>query len=469
MVNNPYTTTQNGALQYSSSMDKCVDLFSKIGSMRHWKRNDILEYFENAFNENPELATQISYWARAAREGSGERKTFYTILDEIARTSPNFISDNARTLAELGYWKDLLRYFNIPKVISAFAQAIKSGDRLANKWAPRKGPNAKLLRDELGFTNKEYRTWLKEHSDTVETKMSESQWDDIEYSSVPGSAMRRYGGAFDRNDGQRFVDWKNDKNSKASVSATYPHQIYGVMEHDEALADKLWNSLPDLVANDERILPMIDVSGSMFGKPLEVAIALGWYLAERNKSEFKGCFLTFSESPKLVRIKDDLNKMTLAEKFSRIGHEDWGLNTDFEKAYIRILDQAVKHNVARNSMPTMLLVLSDMQFDQSQGSNWGSSVSKPHFESMKEKYELAGYDFPKLVFWDLNAHMGSPVQCSDENVAMVSGFSPKIMEAVLNAKDFNPQDVMLEALSSIDLDYTNLDHKIKINYQSEDY
>ncbi|MBC8428217.1 MAG: DUF2828 family protein [Candidatus Pelagibacter sp.] len=133
MVMNSYTTTQNGAVQYETSLDKCVDLFSKIGSMRHWGRNGVLEYFEAAFNENPELATQISYWARAAREGSGERKTFYIILDEIARTSPEFISDNARTLAELGYWKDLLRYFHIPKVISAFAQAIKDGDRLLYK------------------------------------------------------------------------------------------------------------------------------------------------------------------------------------------------------------------------------------------------------------------------------------------------------------------------------------------------
>ena len=77
-----YTTTTNGAKQYKTSNDECVDLFSKIGSMRHWDRRDILEYFEKAFEHNPELATRITYWARAARAGSGERKTFYTILDE---------------------------------------------------------------------------------------------------------------------------------------------------------------------------------------------------------------------------------------------------------------------------------------------------------------------------------------------------------------------------------------------------
>ena len=96
-----YTTT-NGAKQYTSSNDVCVDLFSKIGSMRHWDRRDILEYFERAFEHNPELATRITYWARAARAGSGERKTFYTILDEIARTSPDFIFNGHSRLGFLG-------------------------------------------------------------------------------------------------------------------------------------------------------------------------------------------------------------------------------------------------------------------------------------------------------------------------------------------------------------------------------
>ena len=94
--------------------------------------------------EDKELATQVLFWARAARIGSGERKTFHTILSEIGKISPEFISDNAKTISELGYWKDLVPYFHIPKVISIFAQAIREKDRLACKWAPRK---CAVLRD----------------------------------------------------------------------------------------------------------------------------------------------------------------------------------------------------------------------------------------------------------------------------------------------------------------------------------
>ena len=454
-----HSYTTNGAIQYDSSGEKSLDLFTIIGNIRGYDRRTILENFEVAFKDNPELATQVLYWARAARVGAGERKTFFTILDEIRKTSPEFIADNAKTLAELGYWKDLVRYLDIPGVVSVFAQSIKDGDRLACKWAPRK---CSELRDELGMTNKQYRKWLKKHSDTTEQKMSNSKWSDIQYSSVPGSAMRKYRGAFDRNDSQRFEDWKNDKTSKASVSATYPHQILETAKGDDALADKLWNNLEDFIKPGEIILPMIDTSGSMFGMPLQVAISLGMYLAERNKSEFKDTFLTFSENPQFMKLEGD----TVVERLRNISDADWGMNTDFEKAYTLILDLATTYKVDKDSMPTMLLVLSDMQFDESQGGgHWNKDM--PHFEHMKKSYEEAGYDFPKIVFWNLNARPGTPARCSDKNVGMVCGFSPSIMKAVLDCEDFTPMNIMMEALEPIELDYTNLNHDLDIDYQQE--
>ena len=436
-----YTTTTNGAITNSSSGKECLDLFQRIGNMRHSDRLRILEDFEKAYIENKELATQVLFWARAARIGSGERKTFHTILEEIGKTSPDFISDNAKTIAELGYWKDLVPYLHIKNVVAVFAQAIRDKDRLACKWAPRK---CAVLRDELKMTNKEYRKWLSEYSETVEQTMSEKEWSDINYSSVPGSAMRRYSRAFAKQDSKRFDEWKEDKTTKASVSATYPHEVLAC--DDDSLAEKLWNNLPDLLSeSNENILPMIDVSGSMFGQPLAVAMSLGMYLSERTKGEFKDLFLTFSENPELVRLQGD----SVAERLRNISQADWGMSTDFTKAYQHILDVAVKHDVVPESMPTMLLVLSDMQFDESQR-------DVTHFGHMKEVYEKAGYKLPKIVFWNLDAHYGTPARCSDDSVAMVSGFSPSIMKAVLNAEKFNPLSIMMEALKDIDIDYSNL-------------
>ena len=274
--------------------------------------------------------------------------------------------------------------------------------------------------------------------------MSESEWSEVNYSSVPGSAMRKYSRAFTNRDSKRFDEWKNDKTTKASVSATYPHEVLAC--DDAALADKMWDNLPDFLENsEENILPMIDTSGSMFGEPLAIAISLGMYLAERSKGEFNDMFLTFDESPQLVKIEGD----NVQDRLSNISQAEWGMNTDFEKAYMHILNVAKKHNVVPDSMPSMLLVLSDMQFDDSQR-------NMPHFNHMKEEYEKAGYKLPKIVFWNLDSHYGTPAKCSDDSVAMVSGYSPSIMKAILNAEEFNPLSIMMEALEPIELDYTNL-------------
>tara|TARA_Y100001970_G_scaffold269643_1_gene362419 strand:- start:982 stop:2334 length:1353 start_codon:yes stop_codon:yes gene_type:complete len=438
-----YTTTTNGAITNQTSGKECLDLFQRIGNMRYQDRLHILEDFDKAYQEDKELATQVLFWARAARIGSGERKTFHTILSEIGETSPEFISDNAKVIAELGYWKDLLPYFHIKEVVSVFAQAVREKDRLACKWAPRK---CAVLRDELGFTNREYRKWLKKHSETVEQTMSEKEWGEINYSSVPGSAMRKYSRAFTTQDSKRFDEWKEDKTTKASVSATYPHEVLAC--DDDKLAEKLWNNLPDLLSeSNENILPMIDVSGSMFGQPLAVAMSLGMYLSERTKGEFKDLFLTFSSNPELVRLQGD----TVVERLQNIQSADWGMNTDFTKAFEHILRVAKKHDVLPDSMPSMILVLSDMQFDESQNHS-----NQTHFSWMEEEYEKAGYKLPKIVFWNLEAHFGTPARCKDDSVAMVSGFSPSIMKAVLNAEEFNPISVMMEALKDIELNYSNL-------------
>ena len=183
--------TENSAPQYESAGDKCLDLFSHIATYRNGSRQVLLHNFNKAFKENPLVASKILFWVRAARIGGGERAVFHTIMKEIIKDSPNFISDNAELLAQLGYWKDLYEYFDIDAVQHIIADAINNKDRLACKWAPRKGLQARILRDLLNTTNKKYRKWLKENSETVEQQMSDEHWNDIKYQSVPGQAMRK--------------------------------------------------------------------------------------------------------------------------------------------------------------------------------------------------------------------------------------------------------------------------------------
>jgi len=452
------TYTENNAAQYASTNNECLNLFSKIGAYRNFPNSLILERFKDAFLENSELATRILFWARAARKGAGERQTFHTILSQLPE---EFIGNNTKIIAELGYWKDLLPYFHIPEVVNRFADALLKKDRLACKWAPRKGANARLLKDATGWTNKQYRVWLKESSETVEQQMSSKQWDAVNYLSVPGRAMRTYAKAFDKHDQKRFTYWKEDKNSKASVGASYPHDVINTVfdgtqsrtQCDWTLAQKQWDSLPDYIKEGENILPMADVSGSMWGLPMLVSVSLGMYLAEHNKGHFKNTFLTFSERPELLKLKGNLE-----EDLSTIANANWDMSTDFERAFKLILDTATSFNVSQKDMPTMLLVLSDMQFNESLRGN-----DLPHLDLIRKDYEEAGYQMPKIVFWNLRASMceGSPAKADDENVALVSGFSPVLMKAILAVEDFNPMDIMIEALQPITIDIKGLPEVFK--------
>ncbi|WP_456085399.1 DUF7788 domain-containing protein [Massilibacterium senegalense] len=51
----------------------------------------------------------------------------------------------------------------------------------------------------------------------------------------------------------------------------------------------------------ENTLAIIDVSGSMHGKPLEVAVSM--FIAEKNQhNTFDNTFIPFSNHPELIRI-----------------------------------------------------------------------------------------------------------------------------------------------------------------------
>jgi hypothetical protein len=171
-------------------------------------------------------------------------------------------------------------------------------------------------------------------------------------------------------------------------------------------------------------------------------------LAERNKGQFKNRCLTFSASPEFFELKED---WSLKDKFNRLQRANWGMTTNFEKAYELVLDTGTSFNVPQDCMPTMLLVLSDMQFDEATGRK------DPHIENIKNRFNEAGYKMPKLVFWNLREAMtGMPASENSEGVALVSGFSPAVMKAILAAEDFNPVSVMLEALDPIKLNTKRL-------------
>ena len=459
-IANQTARTTNGMKARESTANHCVDLFYNIGASRG---KNIIPQFTAAYVENADLALRIVQWARDVRGGAGERELFRQVLTHLEKTNP---ADAARLITkvpELGRFDDLLVFQTKEmkdKAYTLLGDHLRQKNGLAGKWTPRKGKIAAEIRDFFGMSPKQYRKTLVGMTTVVETQMCANDWDNINYSHVPSVAHSRYKKAFGRH-GTTYAEYitklvKGEAGVKINAGAIFPHDVlkgriggYGVTAWsvtELGAIEAQWNALPDYVG-DSSVLPLVDVSGSMSCKAgekgdttcLEIAVSLGLYFADKNKGKFKDCFLTFSEKPRLMNLKGSIN-----EKIDQMVSSDWSMNTNLHGAFFQILNTAVQNHVPQAEMPETLMIFSDMQFDQC------VKHDDSAMEMIARKYADAGYELPKVVFWNLNASGNAPVKFDKSGTALVSGFSPAIAASVLGADPdaFSPEAIMLKAVMS---------------------
>jgi hypothetical protein len=167
------------------------------------------------------------------------------------------------------------------------------------------------------------------------------------------------------------------------------------------------------------------------------------YIAERNTSPvFKDHFITFSSDPQMQKVQGD----TLAEKVRNLSNADWGMSTDFNKVFQLLLDAAVRQNVPASEMPTKLIVVSDMQFDQAGADGFGDAKEQTNFQQIRQMYQRAGYEAPHLVFWNARADVGQPFTVHESGAHLCGGCSPAILKSILNNKLITAEDLMLDAV-----------------------
>jgi hypothetical protein len=452
-VANQEARTANGMKARKSTANKAVDLFFNIGASRG---KNIVPAFTAAYVEDKDLALRIALWARDARGGAGERQLFRDILKHLEKTDKAAASAMLAKVPELGRWDDIFVVTDKDLKTQAYTMlgdALRASNGLAAKWTPRKGKVAAEIRAFFGMSPKQYRKSLVALTKVVETQMCAGDWDNINFSHVPSVASARYKKAFNRHT-PKFAEYvnalvKGDPTVKVNAAAVYPYDVLkGVINHyglslgktelDHVVAQ--WDALPNYVGS-ANILPLVDVSGSMTcpaGKNsgttcLDVAVSLGLYLADKNQGKFKDTFLTFSSKPDLVTLKGNV-----VQKAQQMVKSHWEMGTDLHAALNKILDVAVKGNVPQAEMPEMLLILSDMQFNQC------VRHDNSAMEMIERKYANAGYTVPQVVFWNLNSHDNVPVAADKSGAALVSGFSPSIMKALLAAdmSEFTPEGIM---------------------------
>ena len=466
-IANQETTTTNGMPALKSSASACVDLFYAIGASRG---KHIIPQFAAAYEEDQRIAGRIALYARDVRQGMGEREIFRSILRYLENRNPDMALAFIAKVEKLGRWDDLLVFSTDALKRCAYAAIrnalISEQSALCAKWMPRKGKIAEELRSYLGMTPKQYRKTLVTLTKVVETQMCAKEWDSINFSHVPSVAASRYRKAFFRNS-PAYAEYvsklaKGDTSVKINAAAIYPHEVikglpsslyythvFSKTEREAIVAQ--WNALPNLVGNAS-ILPLVDVSGSMCVPAgtsksvqcIDVAVALGLYLSDKNTGAFKDTFMTFSTDPELLTVKGDV-----VSKMDQMVKSSWSMSTNISKAMDKILSHAKAFNVPQSDMPKTLLILSDMQFDRC------TSFEAKAQEVFQAKFAQAGYEMPRIVFWNLSAHSNVPVKSTESGVALVSGYSPNILKAILsdNLEEFTPEAIMLKAVMSERYDF----------------
>ena len=205
-----------------------------------------------------------------------------------------------------------------------------------------------------------------------------------------------------------------------------------------------------------KIVPLVDVSGSMSGTPMEVAIALGILVSEVASPAFANRCLTFSADPTWVELEPS---MTLAEKVMEVQRADWGMNTNFEKATEKILEVAIKAKLEPDDIPD-LIVFSDMQFDEARNdsNNWESDHERrnrsndweSHHERIVRRFKEEGvkacgkeWPAPHIVYWNLRGDTnGIPAQSHTPNVTMLAGYSPSLMKLLMDGDPLDDDEMV---------------------------
>lgn len=455
--------TENGMKARTTSASAVLDFFGKVGSYRG---KDMTDQFFSALAENEDLALRALLWTRDIREGAGERAQFRNLLSKLEAMNPALAGKLMKHIPELGRFDDLFTYtehFNRKAAFEMIRKAlIEDKNGLAAKWMPRKGSVAVELTKFLGLSPKAYRKLVVGLTQVVETQMCAKNWNEINFSHVPSVASARYQKAFGRNAQESYSAYIRELQKpeaertvkvKINAGAVYPYDVIrSVTNGNSAVADEQWKALPNFVG-DAKIFPIVDTSGSMgympfsryFSRtvngapqPIEVALGLGLYVSEKNTSSFKDLMMIFDSTPKLVTPKG-----SLTQRLQSIPEIVAG-STNLHKAFDMLLDIAIKGRVSQEDMPEMLLILSDMQFNQC--TRYDDSAQ----EMISRKYAEAGYAVPKIVFWNLSPYgdKNTPVRFDDNGVCLVSGFSPAIMKSVLanDLEEFTPYNVMLQTL-----------------------
>lgn len=417
--------------------------------------------------------------------GLGEREVFRKLIRYCADKHPAAIEDNIRLIGEYGRWDDLysligtmledtmwavmkeqfeqdVKNFGEGKPISLLAKWIKTPDASS----PRTSKLGCLTARKLGYPVYNFKRilrHLRRHIDVTEVKMSANEWDKITYSAVPSRAMTLYRNAFRKHDEERFDEFVNKAvtgEEKINSSTLYPYDLiekamakresricpsrwgwndYSYSYMEDPVIEAQWKQLPNYVEPGTNAIVIADTSGSMEGRPMNSALGLAIYFAERNTGAYHNLWMNFSDRPHFHVLKGE----SLAQKLTNIDMGDWGGSTNLHAAFELVLNKALENNVSPEEMPKSIIVISDMEINECGDRDW------TFYDQVRSEYAEAGYQIPNVIFWNVESrHDIFHADSTRAGVQLVSGQSATTFKQLVGCVGMTPVEMMLKVINS---------------------
>jgi hypothetical protein len=238
------TTTQNGAVAFSTTELAVLDLFFALA--RGCSKDRVNDLMAEAWIQSPLQTCLVLLQARDCRDGKGEKLVVYHALIWIREKKPLVYQQLLPLIVQVGSFADLRRLAstkpktkNVAFEMQLLAHALKQDDAnkskklpisLAAKWAPSENKHSdrrfhlastlaylvigtpkelKIKHSDVMRRYRELLTSLRKEISIVETAMASKQFSTIDYNKQTSRVHHVYRKAFFRNDEARYKEYLN--------------------------------------------------------------------------------------------------------------------------------------------------------------------------------------------------------------------------------------------------------------------
>ena len=298
------------------------------------------------------------------------------------------------------------------KPVSLAAKWVPSETSAVNKKTALTFRLARSMKIPISELRKKYITPLRTYIGILEQKMCAKDWESVDYKKIPFQAFRRHKKAFERNDREKYEAHTVVKSCIAPHEIVAPYLVGRPLNEDLEASWKTVNKM-------DKTVVLSDVSLSTTGITLLISVTLG-LLGER--------VLTFEPNPQFVEVEE---------------------NTLFNKVQkMRIIPSSSSINICEalkimmtNNCGERLVIVSDMPLNQAD-----SLYNDATREIMEKMFSDAGIKMPQIVYWNVKQNLLTFNEIF--GITVVSGFSPDILQCILNGELPTKYNAMMTVLNN---------------------